>query len=107
MQAPGGYLKNETERAKRLERKFDGKLNPFVSRTVSSPGHFTEISNILKRAWHRAFSSELPQAYLKTEGTARDAMEKCELKLLNISFARNNDLYARAKNLERSLLTPA
>jgi hypothetical protein len=77
---PGGYLKNENtirdaleklelhlfkksfqrnnncyERAKRLERKFDGKLNPLAAapaaaKTVSTATqeHFMDISDILK-----------------------------------------------------------
>ncbi len=131
---PGGYLRNEIAirdalrilelslllasyertndcyaRAKRIERALDGKVtrsinNTKATKTMVSPNHFNEISDILIRAWKAAFSGQkLPQGFLKSEQSAREAMEKCEVALLGLSYARNNDLYVRAKQLENFL----
>jgi hypothetical protein len=99
-------------RAKRIERSLDGKVTRApkgqkksgTQKTMVSPNHFNEISDILIRAWKAAFSGQtLPQGFLKSEQSTREAMEKCEVALLGLSHARNNDLYVRAKQLENYL----
>ncbi len=71
------------------------------AKTMVTPNHFNEIIDILIRAWKTAFNGQkMLQGLQKSEQSVREAMEKCEFALLGLSHARNNDLYARAKELE-------